>query len=48
MKIQYLKMEHAQSHWEFVVDYNLSESGVDPIAFDELVRERIHERKKTN
>jgi hypothetical protein len=43
MKIQYFKMERAQSQWENVVDYNLSESGVDSLSFDELVREGIHE-----
>ena len=37
MKLQYFKMERAQSQWEFVVDYNLSESGVDSLSFDELV-----------
>jgi aspartate/methionine/tyrosine aminotransferase len=48
MKLQYFKMERAQSQWEFVVDYNLSESGVDPIAFDELVpEEEINEIVKT-
>jgi aspartate/methionine/tyrosine aminotransferase len=48
MKIQYFKMERAQSHWEFVVDYNLSESGVDPLSFDELVpQEEINDILKT-
>lgn len=48
MKLQYFKMERAQSQWENVVDYNLSESGVDPIAFDELVpEEEINEIVKT-
>ena len=32
MRIQYFKMERAQSQWENVVDYNLSESGVDPVS----------------
>ncbi|MGB3861835.1 MAG: hypothetical protein WA915_07100 [Candidatus Aminicenantaceae bacterium] len=43
MKIPYFKMERAQSQWENVVDYNLSESGVDSLSFDELVREGINE-----
>lgn len=44
MKIQYFKMERAQSQWEHVVNYNLSESGVNPISFDELVpQEEINE-----
>jgi aspartate/methionine/tyrosine aminotransferase len=48
MKIHYFKMERAQSRWENVVDFNLSESGVDPIAFDELVpEEEIKEIVKT-
>jgi aspartate/methionine/tyrosine aminotransferase len=48
MKIQYFKMERAQSQWEFVVDYNLSESGVDPLSFYELVpKEEINEIVKT-
>jgi len=48
MKIQYFKMERAQAHWEHVVNYNLSDSGVDPLSFDELVpQEEINEILKT-
>jgi aspartate/methionine/tyrosine aminotransferase len=37
MKIEYFKMERMQSTWEFQVDYNLSESGVHPLSFRELL-----------
>jgi aspartate/methionine/tyrosine aminotransferase len=37
MKIEYFKMERMQSQYEFLVDYNLSESGVHPISFKELL-----------
>ncbi len=37
MKIEYFKMERMQSTWEFHVDYNLSESGVHPLSFQELL-----------
>ena len=48
MKIPYFKMEHAQSQWENVVDYNLSASGVDALSFDELVsQEEFNEIVKT-
>lgn len=48
MRIQYFKMERFQSQWENVVDYNLSESGVDPLSFDELVtQEELGEILKT-
>ena len=30
-------LEHTQSRWEQVVDYNLTESGVHPIRLDELL-----------
>lgn len=38
MKIEHFKMERMQSIWEFVVDYNLSESGVHPIPLHELIQ----------
>jgi len=37
MKIDYFKMERMQSQYEFMVDYNLSESGVHPLSFKELL-----------
>lgn len=37
MKIDYFKMERMQSQYEFFVDYNLSESGVHPLSFKELL-----------
>jgi aspartate/methionine/tyrosine aminotransferase len=37
MKIEYFKMERMQSQYEFLVDYNLSESGVHPLSFKELL-----------
>lgn len=37
MKIELFKMERLQSKWEFNVDYNLSESGVYSMTFEELV-----------
>lgn len=47
MKIQEFKMERMQSKWEFHVDYNLSESGVYPMTFEELVpAEELEEIKK--
>ena len=39
MKIDYFKMERLQSQYEFLVDYNLSESGVHPLSFKELLPE---------
>jgi aspartate/methionine/tyrosine aminotransferase len=37
MKIDYFKMERMQSQYEFAVEYNLSESGVHPLSFRELL-----------
>jgi aspartate/methionine/tyrosine aminotransferase len=37
MKIETFKMERMQSRYEFMVDYNLSESGVHPLSFQELL-----------
>jgi len=37
MKIEIFQMEGMQSKWEHVVDYNLSDSGVHPVLFEELV-----------
>lgn len=37
MKIEPFKMERMQSTWENVVIYNLSESGVHPLALQELI-----------
>jgi len=37
MKIEHFKMERMQSQWENLVDYNLSESGVHPLSFQELI-----------
>lgn len=37
MKIEPFEMERMQSTWEFDVDYNLSESGVHPLSFRELI-----------
>jgi aspartate/methionine/tyrosine aminotransferase len=37
MKIETFKMERMQSKYEFMVDYNLSESGVHPLSFKELL-----------
>jgi len=39
MKIENFKMERWQSQWENIVTYNLSESGVHPISFKELISE---------
>ncbi|MFP4083060.1 MAG: aminotransferase class I/II-fold pyridoxal phosphate-dependent enzyme [Candidatus Aminicenantes bacterium] len=39
MKIEHFKMERMQSKWENVVAYNLSESGVHPFIFEELMSE---------
>lgn len=48
MKLELFKMERMQSEWEFHVDYNLSESGVFPLTFDELVSApELDEIKKT-
>ena len=48
MKIEYFKMERMQSQYEFMVDYNLSESGVHPLSFEELLpREQLEEILKT-
>jgi aspartate/methionine/tyrosine aminotransferase len=40
MKIEQFRMERMQSTWENVVEYNLSESGVEPLALRELVSDR--------
>lgn len=37
MKIEPFEMERMQSTWEFEVDFNLSESGVHPLSFRELI-----------
>jgi hypothetical protein len=37
MKLEQFQMERMQSTWENVVRYNLSESGVHPVAIEELV-----------
>ena len=48
MKIEHFKMERMQSEWEFHVKYNLSESGVFPLTFEELVSApELEEIKKT-
>jgi len=48
MKIDYFKMERMQSQYEFMVDYNLSESGVHPISFKELLpQEQLEEILET-
>jgi aspartate/methionine/tyrosine aminotransferase len=48
MKIEYFKMERMQSQYEFMVDYNLSESGVHPLSVEELLpREQFEEILKT-
>ena len=48
MKIEVFKMERMQSSWEFIVDYNLSESGVHPLTVEELIsQEEIDEIRKT-
>jgi hypothetical protein len=44
MKIEHFKMERMQSQWENLVAYNLSESGVHPISFQELVTEEEMEK----
>ncbi|UCE42722.1 MAG: aminotransferase class I/II-fold pyridoxal phosphate-dependent enzyme [Candidatus Aminicenantes bacterium] len=49
MKIDYFKMERMQSQWEFLVDYNLSESGVHPLSFKELLpQEQLDEILQTS
>lgn len=49
MKLEPFKMERWQSTWEFVVKYNLSESGVHPISFRELATpEELDEILKIN
>jgi aspartate/methionine/tyrosine aminotransferase len=48
MKIEYFKMERMQSQYEFLVDYNLSESGVHPLSFKELLpQEQLEEILQT-
>ena len=37
MKIETFEMERWQSQWENVVEYNLAESGVDPLMVEELL-----------
>lgn len=49
MKIEHFKMERMQSQWENLVDYNLSESGVHPFSFQELISgEEMEEISNTN
>ena len=40
MNIEQFRMERLQSTWENVVEYNLSESGVHPLALRELLGDR--------
>jgi aspartate/methionine/tyrosine aminotransferase len=48
MKIEEFKMERMQSKFEFQVEYNLSESGVYPLTFEELVpADKLDEILKT-
>jgi len=48
MKIEEFKMERMQSKWEFQVEYNLTESGVYPMTFEELVPvDKLESIKKT-
>ena len=48
MKIDYFKMERMQSQYEFMVDYNLSESGVHPMSFKEILpQEQLEEILQT-
>ena len=48
MKIEYFEMERMQSQYEFLVDYNLSESGVHPLSFKELLpQENLEEILET-
>lgn len=48
MKIEIFKMERMQSTWENVVDFNLSESGVQPLTVNELVsQDELEEIIKT-
>lgn len=48
MKLELFKMERMQSEWEFHVKYNLSESGVFPLTFEELVpASELEEIKRT-
>jgi aspartate/methionine/tyrosine aminotransferase len=37
MKIETFEMERWQSQWENIVEYNLAESGVDPLTVEELL-----------
>jgi len=39
MKIEHFKMERMQSTWENIVDYNLSDSGIFPLSFRELIEQ---------
>ena len=39
MKLEQFAMERMQSTWENQVDYNLSESGVQPLSPRELLRD---------
>jgi aspartate/methionine/tyrosine aminotransferase len=49
MKIEHFKMERMQSQWENLVDYNLSESGVHPLSFQELISNKeMEEISNTN
>jgi len=48
MKIETFEMERWQSLWEHVVDYNITESGVHPLMFEELVdAEKMQEIMET-
>lgn len=48
MKIEHFKMERMQSRYEFMVDYNLSESGVHPLSLQEILpQEQLEEILQT-
>ncbi|MEW6206860.1 MAG: aminotransferase class I/II-fold pyridoxal phosphate-dependent enzyme [Acidobacteriota bacterium] len=44
MKIEQFEMERMQSTWENLVRYNLSESGVHPVAINELITDEKDQR----
>lgn len=44
MKIEQFEMERMQSTWENLVRYNLSESGVHPVAINELIPDEKDQR----
>ncbi|MGY5861825.1 MAG: aminotransferase class I/II-fold pyridoxal phosphate-dependent enzyme [Candidatus Thorarchaeota archaeon] len=48
MKLEPFELERIQSEWEHVIDVNLTESGVEPLAISDLIPDKETQRKLIN